>query len=231
MGKIVFSSIIMIALILILTIGGCDAMSATILKDTLQLPDPKTDSGMPLEETLLKRRSIRSFSDESLSLEQISQLLWAAQGVTHQRGYRTAPSAGALYPLEIYVVAGQVKGLDAGIYRYIPQGHKLKKITDGDKREELCRAALNQSFVKNAPAVFILSAVYQRVTGKYGDRGIKYAFIEVGHASQNICLQAVALNLGTVVIGAFHDNHVKRIMVMDANEYPVYIIPAGRPEN
>jgi len=148
-----------------------------ILK-TIKLPQPQFDSRSSVESTLLKRRSIRRYTDEPLTLVEISQLLWAAQGVTHHRGFRTAPSAGALYPLEIYIVAGKVTGLAAGIYKYKSNHHELLKIVEGDKRSELCRAALNQSAVKNAPVVILFCAVYQRITFKYGQRGIRYVFIE-----------------------------------------------------
>ncbi len=195
---------------------------------TVKLPGPRHDSDMSFEEALLKRRSIRSYKNAPLFLREIAQLLWAAQGLTDPHGLRTAPSAGALYPLELSIVVGNVTDLPSGIYRYRPRSHELEKIAEGDKRGELCSAALGQSSVRIAAAVLVVSAVYERTSVKYGNRGIRYAHMEAGHTAQNICLQAVALDLGTVVIGAFHDNEVKRIMTMTDGEQPLYIIPVGR---
>lgn len=194
----------------------------------IKLPAPCYDGNTSVEMALLKRRSIRSYSNEPLFLGEISQLLWAAQGITDSRGYRTAPSAGALYPLEIYIVAGRVKGLSLGIYKYRPHENVLVKIVDGDKRAEVCRASLNQSPISDAAAVIVFCAIYERTTVKYGERGIRYVFIEVGHAVQNVYLQAVSLNLGTLVMGAFNDNELKNIMNFDLYEYPLCIMPVGK---
>jgi SagB-type dehydrogenase family enzyme len=197
--------------------------------EIIKLPAPETKNDTSVEEALSKRRSVRRYTDEPLTLAEVSQLLWAAQGVTSREGLRTAPSAGALYPLEVYLVAGNVDGLPDGVYHYRPHSHELKKITDGDKRAELSKAALGQAPVKNAAAVLVISAVYERVTGKYGNRGIRYTHIEIGHAGQNIQLQAVSLELATVVIGAFYDNAVKEGLKMPDDEVPLYIIPVGKP--
>jgi SagB-type dehydrogenase family enzyme len=184
-----------------------------------------------VESTLAKRRSVRRYSGEPLTLAEISQLLWAAQGITHFRGFRTAPSAGALYPLEVYIVVGKVTALGEGIYKYDPHGHGLLKIVEGDQRTALDRAALNQQVVKNAPAVIVLCAVYRRVTVKYGQRGMRYVFMEAGHSAQNVCLQAVSLNLGTVTVGAFNDGQVKKILQCPTDEEPLYMMPVGRLKN
>ncbi|MBL7155234.1 MAG: SagB/ThcOx family dehydrogenase [Candidatus Portnoybacteria bacterium] len=194
----------------------------------VELPQPKYDSQTSVEEALLKRRSIRDYSDEPLALAEISQLLWAAQGITNERGFRTAPSAGALYPLELYLVIGQVEGLAQGVYKYRPDGHQLEKISQEDKRADLARAALGQSAVKEAAAMIVFAAVYQRTTSKYGERGIRYVHIEVGHAAENVYLEAVSLNLGTVVIGAFDEKEIKRIIKMADEEEPVYLMPVGK---
>lgn len=195
--------------------------------EIIRLPEPTYDSKISIEKALLKRRSVRDYKDEPLTLAEVAQLLWAAQGVTDPRGFRTAPSAGALYPLELYVVAGNVKNLPNGIYRYRPHSHELLRVAQGDKRTELCHAALGQSSVKDAAAMIVFSGVYERTTGKYGARGIRYVHIEVGHSAQNVYLQAVSLNLGTVVIGAFYDDAVKRILSMPAREQPFCIMPIG----
>lgn len=196
--------------------------------DSIKLPDPAVDGKVSVEKTLLLRRSVREYGSEPLTLGNISQLLWAAQGITGKGGYRTAPSAGALYPLEIYIAAGKVTGLDPGIYNYIPQEHMLRKIRSGDKRTELCRASLNQSSVCNAQAVIAVAAVYKRTTGKYGERGIRYVHMEVGHAAQNVCLQAVSLGLNTVIIGAFNDDDIGKILGLGNGEYPLSLIPVGK---
>ena len=224
-------NVILLVLIIKFPVKIGECMNGKTFLETIKLPQPQYDSRSSVESTLLERRSIRTYSDEPLTLAEISQLLWAAQGVTHNRGFRTAPSAGALYPLEIYIVAGKVTGLATGIYKYKPNLHELSKIVEGDKRTDLCRAALNQSAVKNAPVVILFCAVYQRMTVKYGQRGIRYVFIEVGHSAQNICLQAVSLGLGTVPIGAFHDDKVKKILNCEADEEPLYIMPVGKLKN
>jgi SagB-type dehydrogenase family enzyme len=198
--------------------------------EMITLPEPMQDSDTSIEEALRKRRSARSYKDRPLILAEISQLLWAAQGITDQRGLRTAPSAGALYPLEMYVVAGNVTDLPNGVYHYRPYRHELVRIIDGDKRNELCKAALGQTSVRNAAAVIVMSAAYERTTVKYGDRGIQYVHMESGHAAQNIFLQAVPLKLGSVVIGAFHDDAVKKVLKMPEREQPLYIMPVGRTQ-
>ena len=196
--------------------------------DTIKLPEPDYDSKTSVEKALLERRSVRGYKKESLTLTEVSQLLWAAQGITNRRGFRTAPSAGALYPLEVYLVVGDVNDLPEGIYQYKPHKHELLKIADGDKISDLCTAALGQGCIKQCAAAIVFSAVYERTTKKYGERGIKYVHMEVGHAAQNVHLQVVSLNLGTVVVGAFNDNEVKRIMDMTDKEQPLCIMPIGR---
>ncbi len=198
-----------------------------ISEETISLPSPSYESDTSVEEALRERRSIRSYSDEPLTLHEMSQLLWAAQGVTDERGFRTAPSAGALYPLEIYVVVGNVTDLSAGIYKYFPETHKLRRIIAGDKRKELAVAALGQAHVERGAIDLVFSAVYERTTRKYGERGIRYVHMEVGHAAQNVYLQAKSLNLGTVVIGAFHDDRMKKLIGMPEEEEPLYIMPIG----
>ncbi|MEW6716908.1 MAG: SagB/ThcOx family dehydrogenase [Chloroflexota bacterium] len=192
------------------------------------MPAPVYDSKTSVEAALLERRSVRQYRDEPLTLAEVSQLLWAAQGITHTDGLRTAPSAGALYPLEVYILVGRVAGLPAGIYRYQPQGHELVLIAEGDYRQALHQAALNQSAVQDAPVVIVIAAVYERTTVKYGERGFQYVHMEVGCAAQNIYLQAVSLNLGTVFIGAFHDDQVKEVLHMGVDEQPLALMPVGR---
>ncbi|MBL7129142.1 MAG: SagB/ThcOx family dehydrogenase [Ignavibacteria bacterium] len=194
----------------------------------INLPEPRYDSDVSLEKTLLERRSVRDYSDAPLSLDEISQILWAAQGITDPKGYRTAPSAGALYPLELYVVAGNVNDLSEGVYRYKPKDHKLEIVLAGDKRQELFGVSLQQSAVKNAAAVIVFAADYDRTTVKYGDRGIRYVHIEIGHAAENAFLQAVALDLSAVIIGAFYDEEMKEVLNMPEDEQPLLILPVGK---
>ena len=214
--------------VLFFQIERSESMGNIGSQKTVNLPAPQFDSWTSIEKSLIERRSIRQYRDKDLTMGELSQLLWAAQGVTSRRGYRTAPSAGALYPLEIYIAAGKVGDLAPGIYKYQPDEHKLLKTCDGDKRINLWRAALEQSPIRNAPVVLIFCAIYERTTRKYGERGVRYVHMEVGHSAQNVCLQAVSLGLGTVVIGAFNDKEVKRVLNLEADEWPLCIMPAGR---
>ncbi len=209
---------------------------------SIKLPQPEFKSSTSVEEAILERRSTRYYSNEALSLNEISQLLWAAQGITKevknppswweigewQGGYRTAPSAGALYPLEIYLVAGNVENLKPGVYKYMPKNHELITISSSDKREEIFDAASNQKWIKKAPAVFVIAAIYERTSVKYGSRAQRYTHIEVGHVGQNIFLQAGSLNLGTVMVGAFRDEVLKEKVGMNKNENPLAIMPVGK---
>lgn len=198
----------------------------------IKLPEPKYDSNTSVEEAILQRRSIRSYTDEPLSLQDISQLVWAAQGITEPaKGKRAAPSAGATYPLEVYVVVGAngVTGLVDGVYRYDPVEHQLENVLKGDMRSSLADAALGQSWVREAPVNIVIVAVYERTTGRYGDRGIRYVHIEVGHVGQNLYLQAEARGLGMVVVGAFSDDEVQQLLQLPADQKPLYILPIGHP--
>ena len=199
-----------------------------VSSDAILLPVPKLTGSVSIEETMFKRRSVRAYSDEPLSVEEVSQLLWAAQGITESWGGRTAPSAGGLYPLEVYLAVNNVNDLDVGVYKYRPQGHELVQVKNIDVRAELAAAALDQEWVKEGAVVIVIAAVYERTTQKYGDRGIQYVHIEVGHAAQNIYLQATVLNLGAVTVGAFYDDQVKSVLRMTDNEAPLYVIPVGR---
>jgi len=194
----------------------------------ITLPEPRCDSDVSVEEALLKRRSVRNYTDEALTLQEVSQLLWAAQGITDPSGKRTAPSAGALYPLELYVVVGSVEDVDKGVYKYEPQQHELVRVLDGEQRKALAAAALNQQSIAQGAIDIVITAIYERTTRKYSDRGIRYVHMETGHAAQNVYLQAVAMNLGMVIIGAFYDDQVKEVLNLPENEEPLYIMPVGR---
>ncbi len=194
--------------------------------DVVALPTPRLEGGMPLERALAERRSVREFAHGALTLPQVAQLLWAAQGVTAD-GLRAAPSAGALYPLELYLVAGEVRDLAPGVYRYLPTKHALQQLTAGDVRRPFCAAAAAQECVAAGAAVVVFSAVERRTTRKYGERGVRYVHIEVGHAAQNLALQAVALGLGSVTVGAFDDAAVARLLNLPKGETPLYLMPVG----
>lgn len=196
--------------------------------EKVPLPKPRYESVASLEHALLKRRSVREFREAPLTLDDLAQLLWAAQGLTDRAGFRTAPSAGALYPLEVYVLAGNIQGLPPGLYQYAPHEHRLHRVGNDDKRPALSHAALDQAAVAVAPAVLILCAVYERITEKYGERGIRYVHMEAGHAAQNVYLQAVSLRLSTVVIGAFADEQVAEALTLSVQEHPLYLMPIGK---
>jgi SagB-type dehydrogenase family enzyme len=194
----------------------------------IKLPEPERSGRYTLEEVLWKRRSVRAFRDEPLTLKEVSQLLWATQGLRDRRGYRTAPSAGAQYPLEIHLVVGKVEGLDPGSYRYLVEQHSLRMELEGDLRRALFKAALHQDFILDAPATIVISAIFERTTWRYGKRGIRYVYLNAGHAGQNLYLEATALDLGTVAVGAFHDDEIKRILQLK-EEDPIYLFHVGRP--
>ena len=227
--------LIIISLILICSVG-CSAQITPVLslspskqaKNRITLPPPQTNSQTSLEMSLASRRSVREYLDEPISLENVSQLLWAAQGFTSKSGLRTAPSAGALYPLELYLLAGDVSNLSQGIYKYQPQDHSLELVVPADKQRELGDVALKQQALYDAAAVIVFTAIYERTMGKYGQRGIRYVHMEVGHAAQNVYLQAVSQNLGTVFIGAFYDEEVKKVIQMQNVEQPLGLMPVGK---
>jgi SagB-type dehydrogenase family enzyme len=206
----------------------CGVMAGDAKPDSMvvKLPPPDTVGRVTVEQALWHRRSVRVFSDESLTIKQVGQLLWAAQGMNSGSLRRTAPSAGATYPMELYVVAGRVEGLKPGMYHYRFDGHALEPTGVGDLRGELAAAALNQRSIAAAPAVLVLAADYSRTAKKYGERTSRYVHMEAGHVGENVHLQCEALGLGTVMIGAFDDGRVEKLLGI--KEEPLYIMPLGR---
>ncbi len=194
-------------------------------KDVINLP--KANVSGSLEQALSKRRSVRDFSSKKLSLSKLAQLLWAAQGITHPQGYRTAPSAGALYPLELYIINGTIEDLSAGVYHYEPHKHRLIQIHNGDHRDALAIAALSQTWIAGASAIVLFTAHYSRTMNKYAERGRRYVHIEAGHAAQNLFLQAEALGLSTVIVGAFDDQQVSEVSGIPAKAEPLLLMPVG----
>jgi SagB-type dehydrogenase family enzyme len=223
--------VLLIIGIMCLMLVGCggDGTAVATSEDTgkIILSEPAKDSDTSIEEALWGRRSVRSFSSEAITLEQLSQLLWAGQGITDPSGKRTAPSAGALYPLKLYVFIGNVDGVAAGVYLYDPKTHTLNRIIEGDQRSALSAAALNQPSVRQGAVDIVITGTYEIITSKYGERGVRFTHLEAGHVAQNICLQAVGLKLGTVTVGAFDDASVQKVLGLSADETPLYIIPAG----
>ena len=194
----------------------------------IRLPKTRASLGHPLEQLLARRRSVRDFTAQPVALSTVASLLWAAQGITDPRGFRTTPSAGALYPLELYLVAGAVTGLEPGSYRYLPQDSAMERVLVGDPRPALAAAALGQSWLADAALTLVFAARYERTRWKYGQRGLQYVHIEAGHAAQNILLTAVSLNLAAAVVGAFDDKHVASVMHLASEETPLYLLPVGQ---
>lgn len=192
--------------------------------EKIKLPEPRTKDELSIEEAIFTRRSVRSFEDKPLTLEQISQLLWSAQGITYARGgYRAAPSAGATYPLDVYLVSAD------GFFHYLPEEHSLEKISSENRLIPLAEASLDQEWVKNAAINLIITAIFERTTGRYGRRGIGYVYMEVGHTAENVHLQAMSLGLVSVPVGAFDDDEVAKVLALPSRVKPIYIIPIGYP--
>ena len=196
----------------------------------MKLPQPKIEGSISVERAIQQRRTIRGYSSQILQVDQLSQLLWSAQGLTGSRRFkRAAPSAGALYPMDVYAVVGQnsVVQIDSGVYRYETRAHRLALITNQDLRDRVARAAISQMWMANAPINLVITAEYSRVMGKYGKRGIRYAQIEAGHIGQNLFLQAEALGLKAGIVGAFHDKEVAEVMKLPRSHEPLLIMPIG----
>jgi SagB-type dehydrogenase family enzyme len=191
------------------------------MAEIIKLPKPNKSGSMPLEQAIAVRRSRRHFLPKSLTLEQIGQLTWAAQGQEAGCRYRTTPSAGATYPLELFVIT------DEGMFRYLPAKHALEKLADQDLRPSLATAAWGQEFIQAAPLTLVFAAEFTRTTGHYGKRGIRYVYMEAGHAAQNVHLQAEALGLGSVAVGAFDDNSVSKVLSLPQNHESLYMVAVG----
>jgi SagB-type dehydrogenase family enzyme len=220
---------LLIWLLVVTACAGCASSTSQTVESTMELAPigelspPSLRGDLSLEEALASRRSVREYGESPLSVPELSQLLWAAQGLTAASGGRTVPSAGGLYPLEIYVVTAQ------GAHHYVPDGHYLEVLTGADLRTELMSAGLEQSAIGDAPAVFVIAGVVSRTEAKYGDRAERYVILEAGHAAQNLLLEAVALGLGAVPIGAFRDDEVAETLALPDGGQPLYLIPVGRP--
>jgi SagB-type dehydrogenase family enzyme len=195
---------------------------------TIKLPEPKHSGRISIEEAIKSRRSVRDYKNESITLDDLSQLLWAAQGITGRSRGRAAPSAGATYPLELYAVVERVSSIDPGVYHYLPKEPAIECVMSGSYSLALSAAALNQPALRDAAVNLVFAVIYERTVARYGDRGVRYVHIDVGHASENVYLQCVSLGLGTVAVGAFDDVTVKEALKLKKEESPLYIIPVGR---
>jgi SagB-type dehydrogenase family enzyme len=207
-----------------------------IKKDTsiilYELPAPKVNSNISVEETLFKRRSRRGYKQTSISPGELSQMLWAAYGVTHPLnnmgdGLKTCPSADGQYPLSIYVLAGNVTDLPKGVYKFNPAGHKLTGLMNRDKKAEICSAAENQIMIKEAPIVLVYTGIPEKLLASGQEIKLRWTNMEVGHSAQNVYLQATALNMGTCAIGSFNEKKVRQILNIPVNEQILYMMPVG----
>jgi len=222
-----FTAVLILLLSAILVLSEPAPAEGAGSTETITLPAPALKGTLSVEAAIAGRRSVRGFSDAAITLRQLSQLLWAAQGITSEDGTRrAAPSAGAKYPMEVFVVAGKVEGLPAGVYRYVPKGHSLALLKKGDVREALCAEALSQQSVASAPASIVIAGVYERTRGKYGERAERYVHIEVGAVAENVYLEAESLGLATVFMGAFSDGGVREVVGTGEAE-PLGIMPVG----
>jgi SagB-type dehydrogenase family enzyme len=197
---------------------------------TMRLRPPNTNGTVSVEQAIQQRRTVRSYAARPLDLGQLSQLLWAAQGVTGSGGVkRAAPSAGALYPMDVYAVVGRgcVAQLEAGVYRYAFDSHTVAPLVRADLRSEVAKASLSQMWMAQAPLNIVISAEYRRITGKYGERGVRYAMIEAGHIAQNLFLQAEALGLKAGIVGAFRDQQLIRALMLPPSHEPLLVMPIG----
>lgn len=213
-----------VAFALMVTLVPAQRRNHTQPLSIIRLPQPRLTGTISLEQALATRRSVRNFGSGTLDYNQLGQLAWAAQGITEQKmGFRTAPSAGAIYPIELYFATAQ------GLFVYNPADHTLVQTVDKDIRAELSRAALGQSAVAQAACDIIITGSVKKVAARYGQMGRTYTILEAGHIAQNILLQAVALDLGAVPIGAFEPSPVRRLCRLTTGVEPFYIISVGHP--
>jgi SagB-type dehydrogenase family enzyme len=234
---VIISTILLITIVVFLSVkvlrsnNNLEKNNSNMEENLITLPEPVIDGKMSVEQALHLRRSVRSYADIELTIEQVSQLLWATYGVTkrsHNVLYKTAPSAGATYPLEIYLFVGKVKDIGAGLYRYLPETHSLKLESKGDVRQQLAKACLEQRMIEQAPVTIIFSVVAERISRRYGDRGKdRYICMDIGHAAQNLYLQATAMGLATCAVGAFRDEELHEVISVPAEEQILYLMPVG----
>jgi SagB-type dehydrogenase family enzyme len=205
--------------------------AASILPDG-SLPPPQTKGLLSVSQAMARRRTVRSFTDAPLTPDELSALLWAAQGISGADGVkRTAPSAGARYPLDVYAATGPkgVEGLEAGLFHYLPGNHKIAMVSQGDIRRQIVEACLNQQWMASAPVHLVITAEYSRIRGRYGARGERYAFMESGSVAQNVFLMAQDLGLAVGIVGAFKDDALQSLLKVHPAHEPLLVLPIGRP--
>lgn len=207
-------------------VRGLGLMVRTL--ETITLPPACRKGKRSLEECLSMRRTVREFSEAPLSVAEAGQLMWAAQGITSPEKQRTAPSAARLYPLDVYVVAGNME-FPAGIYRYLPERHQLLPLQDGDKRPALCKAAPQREFLPDVPMVVVITGTRKRTAQKFPDDAMRFMCLEAGHVMQNILLEATALGLICVPMGAFSAEEARKALKPAAGEDPLYMTAIGKP--
>jgi len=214
---------------LVLVLIAVAAASMAVSADPsgpVSLPKAKTRGAVSVETALSQRRSFRNPTATPLSLAEVGQLCWAAQGVTDEKGHRTAPSAHAAYPLQIYVLAGGVRDLPAGLYRYLPGSHALELVRPGDGRADFVRRGVGQAWVEKAPVVFVITGTIAKMSGM-GDRGPQFMAIEAGLAAQGFFLQAQALELGSTFVGGFRPAEAREALQLPAGEEVLGVLPVG----
>ncbi|MGA9048979.1 MAG: SagB/ThcOx family dehydrogenase [Dehalococcoidia bacterium] len=194
--------------------------------DVIKLPSAKLKGKISVEEALHARRSTREYSATALKLEDVAQLLWAAQGITAAKGLRTAPSPIAVYLVQAYLVAGNVDGLKPGVYSYKPQDHSLELVKSGALESQL--AGLGQQVFGAAPTLVVIASVDDKASKTFGDFAVRASSLEIGHVAENVALQATAMGLGLVTASGFDNGKAREILGLPASETPVYLIPVGR---
>ena len=202
----------------------------TLSEEEIKLPLPQLEGKMSVEEALARRRSRRVFKDYSLTIKQFSQLLWSAQGITEEnKGFRTAPSAAVLYPLDIYLVVGKdkVEELKVGVYHYNPHQHSLTIILEEDRRREISQACLDKNQIEIAPVSLIITAEFSRITDRLGKQRMYFAYMEAGHVAQNLYLQVESLGLGTVSMGGIIEENISQALNLPEKHIPLYVMPVG----
>jgi SagB-type dehydrogenase family enzyme len=227
-SSIVLAMVLFLAATFVVAGGPLSFPADAAAQERTSLPEIEPGEPGSLSDLLYKRRSVRRFSPGQISLEETARLLFAAQGITREDRFRTVPSAGALYPLEIFLAAGDVNGLRPGMYHYRPHRHDLIRIRGGDKREAIARAAVGQMWISKAQAVLVVGAVFERTTSKYSRHGQRYVHMEAGCAAQSVSLQAADLGLGTTVVGAFRGDRVASLIGAKDNVTPLLLMPVGR---
>ena len=215
-------------IILILTYLLVNIRISSGVEKIIMLPEPQRISNFSLEEALQKRRSRRNYSGEPISLEQLSQLLWSAYGITKEPFYKTVPSAGACYPMTIYVSVVKVKGLKSGFYQYIPKEHQLELISTDNFTDQIYTCGYNQGCLRNQAITILMSADFDKITTRYGKRAYRYTYMEAGHISQNIYLQTESLDLATVAVGAYDEETLNKILPIPNKEDIIYLMPVGK---